>query len=464
MRAGLFVMLALALAPAFASAPAPAPWRYEVKLTGDFKELRVEAWLPAGVDETFSVDEGCERFVMAVESESEGHWNPVERALDAWYPPTGKSVHLRYRFQLATAAQALQNSNQVSRRAGLTASMVMASPAAWVLRPWKAEADTELRIHCSTPPGIRLVTGLKTTPDGGTIEDTYDHVDYAPYTAFGPFIVDGFTSGGVEVQLATLPGALSLSGRELRNWAAESIANLRVVYGSFPTERLVVMALPNRGRGVVFGSTKGGGGPAVSILLAQDATAEDLKQDWVLTHECIHLSHPGLPHAQHWFEEGLATYLEPLMRARRGLISPEEAWRGFLENLHEGLPGPGDKGLDHTRSWGATYWGGTLFCLLADVEIRRASGNRKSLDTALRGIVAAGGNHQARWSIEKTLAAGDRAIGGHVLRDLHRRQGMRADNVDLDALFKRLGVMLRDGKVIFNEGAPLASIRQGLTQ
>ncbi len=453
-----------ALAVAHPNASVKASWRYEARLSADARELHVEAWLPAEVDETLSVDEGCERFVSEVEIESEGRWNRVEHSPDAWYPPVDRPFHLRYRFRLEAAAEALHNPNQVSRRPGLTSAVTMASPAAWVLRPWKAEADTPLRIRCATPPGIRLVTGLRTSADGGTIEDTYDHVDYAPYTAFGPFKMDRFTTGDVEVQMATMPDTLSVSDQELRTWAAESIANLRETYVSFPTERLVVMVLPSSGRGVVFGSTKGGGGPALTILLARSASGEDLKRDWVLTHECIHLSHPSLPRAQHWLEEGLATYLEPLMRARRGLISPEKVWQGFQEGLHNGLPQPGDQGLDHTRSWGATYWGGTLFCLLADVEIRQMSGNKKSLDDALRAIVASGGNHLARWSIEKTLDTGDRAIGGHVLRDLHRRMGARGENIDLEALLKRLGVEMRNGRVIFEEDAPLASIRRALTR
>jgi hypothetical protein len=41
-----------------------------------------------------------------------------------------------------------------------------------------------------------------------------------------------------------------------------------------------------------------------------------------------------------------------------------------------GEPGPGDGGLDDTDSWGRTYWGGALFCLLADVRFRERTGNR----------------------------------------------------------------------------------------
>ena len=42
----------------------------------------------------------------------------------------------------------------------------------------------------------------------------------------------------------------------------------------------------------------------------------------------------------------------------------------------------GGFGLDNTHTWGRTYWGGAMFCLLADVEIRRRTHNRRGLQDA----------------------------------------------------------------------------------
>ena len=448
----MFLVLGMALS-------ASEPWRYEARLSTDSKVLLVEGWLPAGVDGTFSVDEGAEPFVSDVAMEQNGAWAAIEKAKDAWYPPTKRALHFRYRFNLEGATKTLRGLNKMNHLGTTT----MASPAIWILRPWKADPATPMQIHCSLPKGIFLVTGLATSADGETIEDTYDHLDYAPYTAFGNFTVDRFASGGVAVQVATLPDSLAVTREDLRAWCGHAIANLRTVFSAFPDSRLVVFVFPSGGNGVVFGSTVGSGGPAVSILMARSATSEDLRQDWILTHECIHLAHPSLPRMNHWFEEGLATYLEPLMRARRGVITEEDVWKNFAEQLPNGLPKPGSLGLDQDRGWGATYWGGTLFFLLADVKIREVSGDRKSLDDALRAIVQAGGNHEARWDLPKTLAIGDRAVGGHVLRDLHAQMGMKANAVDLKELFQRLGVNMRKGHVTFADTAPLAAIRRSMT-
>lgn len=40
-----------------------------------------------------------------------------------------------------------------------------------------------------------------------------------------------------------------------------------------------------------------------------------------MTHEMVHLAFPSVPDQHHWIEEGLATYVEPIARARASEIS-----------------------------------------------------------------------------------------------------------------------------------------------
>src|SRR5260370_34054568 len=134
-----------------------------------------------------------------------------------------------------------------------------------------------------------------------------------------------------------------------------------------------------------------------------------------MTHEMVHLALPSLTPEHHWLEEGIATYVEPIARAEAGNLDVQTVWRELVEGLPNGLPQPGDKGLDNTHTWGRTYWGGALFCLLADVEIRRQTNNQKGLEDALRGILNAGGDIRKDWTLEDALKAGDRAAGVDVL-------------------------------------------------
>ena len=213
------------------------------------------------------------------------------------------------------------------------------------------------------------------------------------------------------------------------------------------------------------GRTQGWGNrPRIRLFVADDATEKDLASDWQLVHEMVHLALPSLSgHA--WLEEGIAVYVEPIARARAGLQSKDEIWRWMLSGAPRGLEAIRTHGLDGSSGWAATYWGGTVYCLFADVGIRERTKGRKSLDDALRGIQTAGGDVTETWPIERVLDAGDRATGVPVLRELYAKWKDGPIAVDLPDLFQRLGVSSsggRDGKITYDDAAPLAPVRKGI--
>jgi hypothetical protein len=134
-----------------------------------------------------------------------------------------------------------------------------------------------------------------------------------------------------------------------------------------------------------------------------------------------------------------------------------------MRGLPNGLPERGDRGLDNTHTWGRTYWGGALYCLLADLEIRERTSGKRTLDDALRGILAAGGNIVVRWDFLHALEEGDKATGVGVLVDLYRRMGPQPYVVDLASVWSKLGVKLDGDGVAFDDRAPLAALRRSMT-
>jgi len=139
-------------------------------------------------------------------------------------------------------------------------------------------------------------------------------------------------------------------------------------------------------------------------------------------------------------------------------------WGDLIRDLPQGLPGPGDQGLDRTHTWGRTYWGGALFCFLADVQIHQKTQNRKGFESALRGILAAGGNISEDWPLERALRVGDEASGTDVLEDLYKGMADKPVTVDLPNLWRELGIQRsQDGDVSFVDDAPLASVRKSIT-
>jgi hypothetical protein len=174
--------------------------------------------------------------------------------------------------------------------------------------------------------------------------------------------------------------------------------------------------------------------------VGRHATLNDLYNDWELTHEMVHFSFPSVEGRHHWIEEGIATYVEPIARASVGILTAEQVWGEMFRDMAQGLPEAGDRGLDHTHTWGRTYWGGALFCLLADVEIRQRTSNAKGLQDALRAINRAGGTIEAEWPLERAFEIGDKATDGSTLAELYGKMASRAVAVDLPNLWEQLGI------------------------
>jgi hypothetical protein len=189
----------------------------------------------------------------------------------------------------------------------------------------------------------------------------------------------------------------------------------------------------------------------------------DLAADWAMTHEFVHMGMASLADEHHWLEEGLATYVEPIARAQDGQLTAEKVWRDVVSGMPQGEPQRGDRGLDRTHTWGRTYWGGAMFCLVAGVEIRRATGNRKGLQDALRAIVAAGATINTDSALPPILHIGDQATGTTVLSDLYQRWKDTPVNVNLDQLWGHLGVRPGPNGIDFDDDAPLAQVRRAIT-
>lgn len=262
----------------------------------------------------------------------------------------------------------------------------------------------------------------------------------------------------VEIRDVVLLGKKEL----LLDWVRSSARLVEKYYARFPVQSVKIALQVTDGQAVRFGQAFGGESPFVRIVIGEDVNPEMLKKDWILVHEMVHLAMADIPRSHRWFLEGLATYVESIARAQNGDLTPDFVWNGFINRMPQGLPKSGDQGLDVTHTWGRTYWGGAIFCLLADVEIRRVTDNKYSLRDALRGILNDGFSMEASASITQVLESGDRAIGVSVLLPLYEK--MKADPypVDLPVLWQSLGVSLKNDKVYYDDSAPLSKIRQGI--
>jgi len=246
-------------------------------------------------------------------------------------------------------------------------------------------------------------------------------------------------------------------------WIDASARAVVRYFGRFPVDHYRIRVITSGGGGgVQNGRTWGYGGAHTEVRIGRAVSQAQLAHDWVMTHEMVHVAFPNTGDDHPWIQEGVATYVEPLARSFVGTTSTRAVWGDLVEGLPNGMPPAGDLGLDHSDSWGRTYWGGALFYAQADVRIRRQTSNRLGLVDALRGILAAGGNNEVEWSPARAFAVGDEAVGLKVLEELWAEMGPKPMAPDLDLFWKRLGVPSeRDAP--FDDAAPEASIRKAIS-
>jgi len=292
----------------------------------------------------------------------------------------------------------------------------------------------------------------------------YPRQNSAPESNDAP--IDVVTVGQAKLQVELLGATPDMSRAAIDEGVRRAAEAVAAYYGRFPVApaRVRIVVAPDRS-GVMQGTTWGNvdGFPALTrIRLGQHTTEQEFYTDWKLTHELTHMALADQDEQQAWLEEGIASYVEPIARGQAGQMTPEEVWRGMVDGMPNGEPEPGDQGLNGTHSWGRTYWGGAMFCLVADVDIRKQTHNARGLQDALRGIVEAGGTINTDWPVARVLSVGDKATGTRVLEDLYAKWSGAPVEVDLGKMWKDLGIREESGKIIFDDAAPLAGVRKAI--
>jgi hypothetical protein len=251
--------------------------------------------------------------------------------------------------------------------------------------------------------------------------------------------------------------------RAMQTWITKAATAVTNYYRRYPVSAVKIRVNIRNRWGVDNGHASGWNGAQIDIAVGRNNTPAIFDDDWIMTHEMVHLAFPSVARQHHWIEEGLATYVEPIARARVGQLSPEKIWGDMVDGMPKGLPEAGDRGLDYTPTWGRTYWGGAMFCLYADTEIRRRTQNQKGLEDAMRAVLEKNGNIQTDAELTDLLTTGDKATGVPVLTELYKDWSAKPVAPDLSTLWKELGVISSGNSVRFDDSASLASIRRGIT-
>jgi len=331
-----------------------------------------------------------------------------------------------------------------------------------VPEPLTTEIAAKVRVEAAPPLAVSV--GLARDPAPNTYRLMAHEIPVATYFAFGKLAQRTLDIEGGKLELTRLDGAQDLPFDEVSQWVATSAKAVHDFYGVFPVPRASVTIIPIPERNsVVFGKVLPESEPGVALLLGQHAARQSLYSDWILVHELYHLGFPSFFGEGKWLDEGLATYYEPIIRARAGLYAETELWDELESSMPQGMPAFTELGLEKADDFRGVYWGGAIACLLADVTARRREVTR-GLEVGLRALREAGGNACEVWSLSEAIGAIDHALGAPTLAPIADAHAQRGSSFDLAALFRDLGV-IRDaqGRIQLSDAAPLAAVRRAIT-
>jgi len=194
-----------------------------------------------------------------------------------------------------------------------------------------------------------------------------------------------------------------------------------------------------------------------------DATLDELRADWTAVHEFSHLYHPYLGDDGRWLAEGLASYYQNVLRARAGLLRPDEAWQRLEGGFARGRRATEDVPLaDIGRGRGATmriYWAGAAYWLDADLALRKRG---SSLDAVLDRHARCCLRGSASMTPMGFVAALDEAGGDGVFARLYREYAAAREFPSQQTAYATLGIQADGGSLRFSSKPQAAGLRAAI--
>ncbi len=256
----------------------------------------------------------------------------------------------------------------------------------------------------------------------------------------------------------------------LQRWAAEAARATLTASGRFPLDAArarIVQRESDDASAVPWGQTVRRDGVTVVLVVRADAGADALRADWTAVHEFAHLFHPFLGGDGRWMAEGLASYWQNVLRARAGLLAPDEAWRRLDAGFARGRHATGSGGavpLSALRGRGATmrvYWAGAAYWLQADLALR-ARGS--SLDAVFDAWTRCCLRKDAEMTPLAFAHALDRIDGRDLFARLWREHANATTFPDLAVAYATLGLHTDDGTLSLDPDPRKRRLRDAIMQ
>lgn len=448
------------------STAAFAAHTYEISIADDYQTMAVEARFDRSINSIFARSEDAGQFLrepMDCDTDKPLSYRSSRLSL----PPAGIRC-LSYTVDLRKAAQS-------ERLSGiLHASNIVASPTLWMWRPRLGSRD-EIIANFSLADGAGVFVPweqigetrfrLTATPQSGSA-----------IALFGSFqqSVERIGDARLRIVLPTTHNRIEL--QSMVPWVRATANTIAAAYGTFPNPDSSVFLIPvgnqgwDRESAVSFGRVVRDGGETIELMINQNRPIAQFYQEWTPLHEFSHLMLPYLDRQQRWISEGFAQYYQNVFLARAEQHTAREAWQKIYDGLERGresAPGLSPNDAAHAPMRDArmkVYWSGASLALMADVELRRRSGGRESLDSVLGRLQQCCLPSTYAWSGVELFRKLDDLLDEPLFLDLYRQYANADEFPDARPILARLGISVRDGQVVIDQSAELSSVRKAITK
>ena len=448
--------------PSTLAAVAPE-WRYYAQFVAREERLDVEVCAPAGEALVLeALDSSAREYLIAPDPQL-WRYESGTQILRARQPGCA-------RYSVALGRAAGSNRSEHGHRVGAD---LLVWPTTWLWWPTRTRAP--MRLQMRLPEGWYFSAPW---PQPDPAQTAYTLGNWPRYwsalCAFTRRPGARIEIGKGRLNLAVLGDLPAEQRAKLQSWVTHLGGLLEHVVGGLPLPQVQVLVVPTkRGAGPVpWGQVYRGGLGGVHFFVDATRPRAEFIADWTGAHEISHLLHPYLGARGSWMGEGLASYLQNVLRARAGTLSPTDAWERLIAGFERGRKDTAQnqalaevaQGMQRSRAYMRVYWSGAAFWLAADVELRRRSAGKLSLDTALTRFAACCLPALRPWTPLEFAHELDRQLGETLFVPAVERAAAAENFPDLNALYAALGIELDARRQVtgFDDHAANAAIRQSI--
>lgn len=456
-----------ALTPAWADAPSRIH-HYRLEADEGLTTLKARACFN-GAPPLYLVAESLDASTALKEARIEGSRRDLE--------PNGTELKLKgaardtcvlYTVDISPSAARHERGGNLSGWAG---DDLVVDVGRWFWRPQTLAADEDIRLEFVLPEGVAISAPWKRDEGRGGANFRAGHTpaDWPAVVAFGRFKENVIAVPGATLRVAVLGVTPKIDAAQIAEWVRNAALGVTTVHGKFPVPEARVLVVPNAqgNEPVPWAFVQRGGGPSAQFLINHRLPAEAFVSDWTLFHELAHLLLPYIGSQDAWLSEGVASYYQNLLRARRGVITPLDAWQRLHAGFERGRKSQiGVTLADATErmylnaGFMRVYWQGAAIALLADYRLR-VQGHH-SLDSALGGLARCCLPSDKTWSGREVLERLDAITSTSVFTELYDRYIRSEAFPDLSEVYQGLGLQVQDKELRFTEGSPHTALRDSM--